>query len=44
MSQVIRKYSNGKPIKLDDSKLFQRDSFGTYKREDIANNLAKGLE
>ena len=44
MSQVIRKYSNGKPIKLDDSKLFQRDGFGTYKREDIANNLAKGLE
>lgn len=44
MSQVIRKYSNGKPIKLDDSKLFQRDGFGAYKREDIANNLAKGLE
>ena len=44
MSQVIRKYSNGKPIKLDDSKLFQRDSFGAYKREDNANNLAKGLE
>lgn len=44
MSQVIRKYSNGKPIKLDDSKLFQREGFGVYKREDIANNLAKGLE
>lgn len=44
MSQVIRKYSNGKPIKLDDSKLFQREGFGAYKREDIANNLAKGLE
>lgn len=44
MSQVIRKYSNGKPIKLDDSQLFQREGFGAYKREDIANNLAKGLE
>lgn len=44
MSQVIRKYSNGKPIKLDDNQLFQREGFGAYKREDIANNLAKGLE
>lgn len=44
MSQVIRKYSSGKPIKLDDSKLFQRDGFGTYKREDIANQLLRNLE
>lgn len=44
MSQVIRKYSNGKPIKLDDDKLFQREGFGAYKREDIANQLLRNLE
>ena len=44
MAQIIRKYSTGKPIKLEQDKLFQRDGFGSYKREDIANNLAKGLE
>ena len=44
MSQVIRKYSSGKPIKLEDNKLFQRDGFGAYKREDIANQLLRNLE
>lgn len=44
MSQVIRKYQSGKPIKLEADKLFERQGFGSYKRDDIAKKLAQGVE
>lgn len=45
MSQVIRKFSNGgKPTKLDDSQLFNREGYGNYKRADLADKLARDLD